>query len=193
MYDTWLDAVQQGDLAGVCMVDMSAAFDVLDTQLLLKKLELYEFDKRPIQWCWSYLNYRSLGEYIQCSISKLSPLEAGFPQCSILNNFYWWTATGYPWGRLPVPQWSWCQPVLINVEFHTDNKQKVNYQMTHLLVMTTRQKRKHIDTSSMTITTQTTITTPSSHERLLVVCVQQDIRWRELIIDNQDSLLKSLN
>ena len=29
MYDTWLEAVEEGDLAGVCMVDMSAAFDML--------------------------------------------------------------------------------------------------------------------------------------------------------------------
>ena len=39
MQDSWLDAVDQGDLAGVCMVDMSAAFDVVDTELLLEKLK----------------------------------------------------------------------------------------------------------------------------------------------------------
>ena len=84
MYDTWLDAVEQGDLAGVCMVDMCAAFDVVDTQLLLKKLELYGFDRRTVQWMWSYLTYRSQGVYIEGSMSGLLPLEAGVPQGSIL-------------------------------------------------------------------------------------------------------------
>ena len=36
MYDTWIDAVEGGDLAGVCMVDTSAAFDVVDIQILLE-------------------------------------------------------------------------------------------------------------------------------------------------------------
>ena len=49
MYDTWLDAVENGDLAGVCMVDMSAAFDVVDTDILLEKLKLNGFHKNPIQ------------------------------------------------------------------------------------------------------------------------------------------------
>ena len=49
MYDTWLEAVEQGDLAGVCMVDMSAAFDVVDIDLLLQKLKLYGFDRDAVQ------------------------------------------------------------------------------------------------------------------------------------------------
>ena len=50
MYTTWLEAIEKGDMAGVCMVDMSAAFDVVDHQLLLEKLKLYGFDRNSIQW-----------------------------------------------------------------------------------------------------------------------------------------------
>ena len=74
-------------------------------------------------------------------------------------------------------------------EFLTDNKLKVNDEKTRLLVIPTHQKRRHIDT----ITTPTETTTPSTHERLLGAHVHEDMRWREHIIDNQDSLLKSLN
>ena len=42
MYTTWLDALEEGDMAGVCMIDMSAAFDVVDTQLLLEKLWVWQ-------------------------------------------------------------------------------------------------------------------------------------------------------
>ena len=49
MYTTWLDAIEEGDLAGVCMIDMSAAFDVVDTELLLEKLKLYGFERNAIQ------------------------------------------------------------------------------------------------------------------------------------------------
>ena len=74
MYDTWLDAAEQGVLAGVCMVDMSVAFDVVDTELLLEKMKLYGFDRDAVQWMWSYLTYGSQGVYIEGSFSKLLPL-----------------------------------------------------------------------------------------------------------------------
>ena len=89
MYDTWLNILEQGDLAGVCMVDMSAAFDVVDTELLLEKLKLYGFDKNSTQWAWSYLTYRSQCVYIEGSLSKLLPLEAGVPQGSILGPLFY--------------------------------------------------------------------------------------------------------
>ena len=50
MYTTWLEALEQGKLAAVCMIDMSAAFDVVDTDLLLEKLKLYGCDRRSVQW-----------------------------------------------------------------------------------------------------------------------------------------------
>ena len=197
MYDTWLEAVEQGDLAGVCMVDMSAAFDVVDTQLLLQKLDLYGFDRKAVQWFWSYLTYRSQGVYIEGSMSSLLPLEAGVPQGSILGPLFYTIFTN----ELPQVVHEEDCPHLVNgdaslftiqcqecgglccyaddstytvtgkdplelctklshkynimAEFLTDNKLKVNDEKTHLLVMTTRQKRKHVDTTSMTITTPT--------------------------------------
>ena len=44
MYDSWVQAVDKGEL-GVCMLDMLAAFDVVDHDILLSKLKLYEFDE----------------------------------------------------------------------------------------------------------------------------------------------------
>ena len=38
MYDQWLDQVDDGMMVGVMMIDLSAAFDVVDHDLLLKKL-----------------------------------------------------------------------------------------------------------------------------------------------------------
>ena len=85
MYTTWLDALEQGEMAGVCMIDMSASFDFVDTEILLKKLKLYGCDINSVQWIWSYLTYRSQAVYIEGSISTLLPLEAGVPQGLILG------------------------------------------------------------------------------------------------------------
>ena len=70
---------------------------------------------------------------------------------------------------------------------------KVNDDKTHLLVLTSRQKRKHIDLSDMSISTPTAIIQPSTVERLLGAQVHEDMRWKEHIIDSEESLVKALS
>ena len=38
MYDSWVEAQERGDLAGVCLVDMSAAFDCVSHTLMREKM-----------------------------------------------------------------------------------------------------------------------------------------------------------
>ena len=234
MYTTWLEAIEQGDMAGVCMIDMSAAFDVVDTQILLEKLKLYGLDRNAIQWIWSYLTFRSQSVYIEGSMSSLLPLEAGVPQGSILGPLFFTIFTNelpevvhgdncplkdVEGGEIFNTQCQECggvccyaddstysvqgnDPVELSsklsekyvalADFLTANKLKVNDDKTHLLVMSTRQKRQHRDTSSITITTPTAIITPSKVERLLGAQVHHDMHWKEHLLDNDDSLLTSL-
>ena len=58
MYDTWITAVDAGETVGVCLLDMSAAFDLVDHDLLLRKLRLYGFNEEAIGWLSSYLSNR---------------------------------------------------------------------------------------------------------------------------------------
>ena len=85
MYDGWLQAVESGQLAGVCMLDMSAAFDVVDHDLLLQKLSIYGFEESLLAWTRSYLHGRSQCVVINGCLSKLLPLSTGVPQGSILG------------------------------------------------------------------------------------------------------------
>jgi hypothetical protein len=64
MYDSGVQAVDKGELTGVCMLDMSAAFDVVDHGILLNKLKLYGFDEQAIMWMKNYLSGRSQAVYI---------------------------------------------------------------------------------------------------------------------------------
>ena len=59
--------------------------------------------------------------------------------------------------------------------------------------MSTSQKRRHRVTNSITINTPTAVIKPSTVERLLGAYVHQDMKWKEHIVDNDDSLVKSLN
>ena len=85
MYDTWVEAAENGKLAGVAMADMSAAFDVVDTDILLAKARLYGVTRDTEQWLWSYLTGRSQCVTIGGATSSTLPLEAGVPQGSILG------------------------------------------------------------------------------------------------------------
>ena len=78
-------------------------------------------------------------------------------------------------------------------DFLTANKMKVNNDKTHLLVMSTRQKRQHRATDTITINTPTATITPSQVERLLGAQVHQDMHWKEHILNSDESLLKSLS
>jgi hypothetical protein len=235
MYTTWLEALEQGDMAAVCMIDMSAAFDVVDTGLLLEKMKLYGFDRNALQWTWSYLTYRSQCVYIEGSLSSPLPLIAGVPQGSILGPLFYTIFTN----ELPEvvhedncplrdaddlalfnTQCQECggvccyaddstytvhgsdleelsstltQKYSILADFLTANKLKVNDDKTHLLIMSTRQKRRHRDTTNITINTPTAVVTPSTVERLLGAQVHEDMKWKEHILDNDDSLIRSLN
>ena len=85
MYDGWVQAVEAEQLAGACMLDMSAAFDLVDHELLIQKLAIYGFDDNFLGWIRSYLSDRSQCVIIEGSLSKLLPVDTGVPQGSILG------------------------------------------------------------------------------------------------------------
>ena len=58
MYDLWIEAANKGELAGVAMIDQSAAFDCVDHTLLIEKLKLYGWDESSLAWTKNYLSDR---------------------------------------------------------------------------------------------------------------------------------------
>ena len=69
MYDQWIEEMEDGKLVGIMMIDLSAAFDMVDHQLLLKKLELFGLEEGVILWMLSYLSGRSQSVFIDGYIS----------------------------------------------------------------------------------------------------------------------------
>ena len=85
MFDTWIDAFEQDEVSAVIMLDMSAAFDVVDHSILLDKLALYGLEDETLHWISSYLDNRSQSVFVEGHLSDPLPVECGVPQGSILG------------------------------------------------------------------------------------------------------------
>ena len=230
MYDSWVQAVDKGELVGVCMLDMSAAFDVVDHDILIEKLKLYGFDWEALTWIKDYLSGRSQAVYIDGSLSSFLSVEAGVPQGSILGPLCYVLFTN----ELPEvimnssehvhssPLTTHCddcgglccfaddstysvssrdQDTLkeklnerynMLAEYMTNNKLKLNDDKTHLLVMTTDQKRKKIKINTVIKTSKNDIL-PIKTEKLLGIEIQDNLKWGEHILNSDKSLIKQLN
>ena len=85
MHDAWMEALENEEISAVILVDMSCAFDCVDSEILIEKLRLYGGDPSSVQWFQSYLTNRSQKVFIEGSLSSSLSLEAGVPQGSILG------------------------------------------------------------------------------------------------------------
>jgi len=78
MYDQWADEVDEGNMAGVMMVDLSAAFD-------MQKLKLFGLDETALAWVKSYISGRSQSVTVDGCLFPPLDIKCGVPQSSILG------------------------------------------------------------------------------------------------------------
>ena len=85
MIDSWLNAMDNGELVGIVLVDFKKAFDLVDHQILLSKLKLYGISSEALTWFDTYLtNRRQLVSLNNCK-SDFEKVTCGVPQGSILG------------------------------------------------------------------------------------------------------------
>ena len=85
MMDQWVEAMDRKNVSASVMLDLSAAFDMVDTDILLQKLKIYGFEANAIMWLQSYLTDRQQQVYVDGHLSKPLPVTLGVPQGSILG------------------------------------------------------------------------------------------------------------
>ena len=66
-------------------IDQSAAFDSIDHDILMSKLQHYSLGQDCLQWIESYLRDRTSYVSIGSTISTMSPTKYGVPQGSVLG------------------------------------------------------------------------------------------------------------
>ena len=85
MYDTWAEEVDSNNMVGVMVIDLSAAFDMVDYEILLQKLELFGLDSVALAWMKSYLTVRQQSVFVDGCLSPPMDIVCGVPQGSILG------------------------------------------------------------------------------------------------------------
>ena len=89
MYCNWTEAIERGECSGVMMLDLSAAFDLVNHSILLQKLALIGFEETALKWCKSYLEGRYQCVYVDGQFSELQSIEVGVPQGSVLGALFY--------------------------------------------------------------------------------------------------------
>ena len=85
MTDDWHREINNKNLVGAVLLDFSAAFDIIDHNLLLQKLKGYGFNSTAILWLGNYLANRKQTVYFNGHFSEFKSLNCGIPQGSCLG------------------------------------------------------------------------------------------------------------
>ena len=83
--DQILFNLESDEVTALVFVGFKKAFDVVDHELLLKKLELCRVGDVALSWFGSYLSKRSQFVALERSLSKHMEIKQGVPQGSVLG------------------------------------------------------------------------------------------------------------
>ena len=83
--EKWKNTLDKGKHVGAVFMNLSKAFDTINQDLLIAKLEAYRFSNNALLFMLSYLKNRSQRVSINSSFCTWEEIIAGVPQGSILG------------------------------------------------------------------------------------------------------------
>ena len=83
--DSWAYDIDRGNINAVVFLDLKKAFDTVDHEILLSKLNKYGIEDMENKWFKSYLNNRNQKCFVNGCLSQNRSLACGNPQGTILG------------------------------------------------------------------------------------------------------------
>ena len=81
---SWAFNIDRGNVNAVVFNDLKKAFDTVDHEILLTKMNLYGVQGVALDWFNSYLTSRTQRCLVNGSLSQTCSLKCGVPQGTIL-------------------------------------------------------------------------------------------------------------
>ena len=83
--DDWFQAIDKKEYTGAVFVDLKKAFDTVDCDILINKLNKIGIKGIPSSWVKSYMSNRVCKTFVNSKMSTESVLSCGVPQGSLLG------------------------------------------------------------------------------------------------------------
>ena len=200
MIDSWLNAIDNGKMIGVVLVDFKKAFDLVDHRILLNKLEIYGIKDDALSWFDTYLTNRKQQVSINNCQSDFQQISYGVPQGSILgpllfllfindlplytNNvftdLYADDTTVYDIQDSMEQIESNLQLALNGLQIWCkSNGMILNSSKTKVMFVTTNQKRKRLNRQNLDLNFQNEPLNMISSDKILGVFVDNNLTWTD--------------
>ena len=190
MIENMKKCIDEKGVAGAVLTDLSKAFDCLNYELLIAKLNAYGFNYDALRFILDYLSRRKQRVRIDTIVSKWSDIYLGVPQGSIvgpllfnifINDIFFFVKqtkiTNYADDNTPyrcdydITSTINCLENETNIlmKWFTDNCMKANAEKCHLIVTKTD--------ANITINLENEIITNTTEEKLLGVLIDNKLKF----------------
>ena len=189
-------------LTAALLLDQSAAYDLLDHPILLRKLAAYNFDESSIKWFQSYLGNRSQSVQVETKQSQSQDLQDhAAPQGSILGGLLFLiNENDFPACRVEgesvlfVDDGTNCVSdsdpgkLIEKIELEAgrscdwlkDNRMCVAGDKSKLLIVGTKElRKKKLGDAVQTVLVDNQVVTETASEKLLGVMLNNQLTWKE--------------
>ena len=85
--DDWLENINENQITGVCLLDISKCFDTISHSILLQKLSIYGIKQQELKWFSPYLDRRKHAVLCHNELSSFIDVTCGVPQGSVLGPY----------------------------------------------------------------------------------------------------------